>query len=195
MAVPKTISEAIPQNPGTFRFEARPKLKFFCDWSIEQGHNFEPIKIQNLSKSGQEFLVLVQVCCPFSRCKMAEIQRFYRANSENIESLINASENKNTKDSTRNWLKQFEKWTVERKKQVNLEKYAAEELNSTLSEFFAELRKANGDDYEPESLHVMFSAIDRLLKVVYIQGDRPPCCSFLSSCSPYCYVVRANCLK
>ena len=95
---------------------------------------------------------------------MAEIQRFYRANSEYIESLINASENKNTKDSTRNWLKQFEKWAVERKKEVNLEKYAAEELNSTLCEFFAELRKANGDDYEPDSLRVMFSAIDRHLK-------------------------------
>ena len=51
------------QNLGNFRFEARPKLKYFCDWSIEQGQNFEPIKIQNLSKSGREFLVLVQVCC------------------------------------------------------------------------------------------------------------------------------------
>ena len=107
---------------------------------------------------------MVQVCCPFSRCKITDIQRFYRANSEYIESLINASENKNTKDSTRNWLKQFEKWAVERKKEVNLEKYAAEELNSTLCEFFAELRKANGDDYEPDSLRVMFSAIDRHLK-------------------------------
>ena len=160
MAVPKAISEAIPQNPDNFRFEARPKLKYFCDWSIEQGQNFEPIKIQNfepikiqnLSKSGREFLVLVQVCCPFSRCKMAEIQRYYRANSEYIESRINASENKNTKDGTRNWLKQFEKWAVERKKEVNLEKYAAE------------VRKANGDDYEPDSLRVMFSAIDRHLK-------------------------------
>ena len=147
------ISEAIPQNPGNFRFEARPKLKYFCDWSIEKGQNFEPIKIQNLSKSGRKFLVLGQVCCPFSRCKMAEIQRFYRGNSEYIESLINASENKNTKDSTRNWLKQFEKWAVERKKEVNLEKYAAEELNSTLCEFFAELRKANGDDYELDVWH------------------------------------------
>ena len=136
MAVPKGISEAIPQNPGNFRFETRPKLKYFCDWSIEQGQNFEPIKIQNLSKSGREFLVLVQDCCPFPRCKMAEIQRFYRANSEYIESLINASENKNTKDSTRNWLKQFEKWAVERKREVNLEKYAAEELNSTLCELY-----------------------------------------------------------
>ena len=29
------------------------------------------------------------------------------------------------------WLKQFKKWAVERKKEVNLEKYVAEELNST----------------------------------------------------------------
>ena len=97
---------------------------------------------------------------------MAEIERFYCANSEHIESLINTSENKNTKDSTRNWLKQFEKWAVERKNEVNLEKYAAEELNSTLCEFFAELRKGNGDDYEPGSLCVMFSAIDRPWKSI-----------------------------
>ena len=93
---------------------------------------------------------------------MAEIQRFHLANSEYIDSLINANENKNTKDSTRNRLEQFEKWAVERKKE--LEKYAAEELNSTLCEFFAELRKTNGDDYEPDSLCVIFSAIDRHLK-------------------------------
>ena len=63
---------------------------------------------------------------------MAEIQRFYRANSEYTESLINANENLNTKDSTRSWLKQFEKWAAERKKEVTLDKYAAEELYSTL---------------------------------------------------------------
>ena len=153
------ISEAIPQNQGNFRFEARPKLKYFCDWSIEKGQNFQPIKIQNLSKSGRKFLVLGQVCCPFSRCKMAEIQRFYRANSEYIESLINANGNKNTKDSTRNWLKQFEKWAVERKKEVNLEKYAAEELNSTLCEFLQNLEKLT-----MMTMSWLFSAIDRHLK-------------------------------
>ena len=52
---------------------------------------------------------------------MAEIQRFYSANYEYIESFINASENKNMKDSTRNWLKQFEKWAVKEKREVNLE--------------------------------------------------------------------------
>ena len=63
------------------------------------------------------------------------------------------------------WLKQFEKWTVgQKKKDANLEKYVAEELNSTLCEFFAELRKNNGDDYEPDSLRAMFMAIDRHLK-------------------------------
>ena len=53
---------------------------------------------------------------------------------------------------------------MKEKKEVNLERYAAEELNSTLCEFFAELRKANGHDYEPDSLRVIFSAIDRHLK-------------------------------
>ena len=94
---------------------------------------------------------------------MAEIQRFYHANSD---SLINASENKNTKDGTKNVLVEtvwkVDSWT--KKKDANLEKYVAEELNSTLCEFFAELRKNNGDDYEPDSLRAMFMAIDRHLK-------------------------------
>ena len=58
-----------------------------------------------------------------------------------------------------------------------MEKYAAEELNSTLCEFFAKLRKANGDDYEPDSLCAMFSAIDRHLKSSYhksIKEDNTP---------------------
>ena len=35
---------------------------------------------------------------------------------------------------------------------------------STLYGVFAELKKTNSDDYEPDSLRVIFSAIDRLLK-------------------------------
>ena len=45
-----------------------------------------------------------------------------------------------------------------------MEKYAAKELNSTLCEFFAELRKANGDGYQPDSLRALFSSIERHLK-------------------------------
>ena len=51
--------------------------------------------------------------------------------------------------------------------------------------FFAKLRKANGHDYEPDSLHVMFSAIDRHVKSKsYPKSIREdniflPCCQVL----------------
>ena len=35
--------------------------------------------------------------------------------------------------------------------------------NKTLQHFFAELRKQNGSEYEPESLRTMLSSLDRFL--------------------------------
>ena len=165
MAVPKAISEAIQQNPGNFRFEACPKLKYFCDWSIKQGQNFEPIKKQNLSKSGREFLVLHQVCFLFLVAKQLKSKDFIVQTLNILIVSLTQVRTKTRKTAQKTyWLKQFEKWAVERKKEVNLEKYVAEELNSTLCEFLAEFRKTNGDDHELDSLRVMFSAIDRHLK-------------------------------
>ena len=65
-----------------------------------------------------------------------------------------------------------------------MEKYVAE-LNNTFFEFFAELRKTNGDDYEPDSLHLMLSTINRHLKSKsYPRSIREdniflPCCQVL----------------
>ena len=41
---------------------------------------------------------------------------------------------------------------------------APEELDKVLSKFYAEVKKKDGDDYEPESLKIMQSAIERYLK-------------------------------
>ena len=43
----------------------------------------------------------------------------------------------------------------------NLEEYEIEALDKALSQFYAELQKENGDDYEPESLKVMQAALER----------------------------------
>ena len=43
-------------------------------------------------------------------------------------------------------------------------KYEAKELDECLWRFFAEIRKSDGSDYEPDSLRVMLAALDRHLK-------------------------------
>ena len=90
--------------------------------------------------------------------------RFIEADDELIELLKCESENKNTKRSTGYWKRIFEKWAKTRGKEEQLESYDIPELNEALSQFYAELRKENGQDYEPDSLKVMQAALDRHLR-------------------------------
>ena len=86
--------------------------------------------------------------------------RFIEADDELVELLKCESENKNTKRSTGYWKGIFEKWAKTRGKEEQLESYDIPELNEALLQFYAELRKENGQDYEPDSLKVMQAALD-----------------------------------
>ena len=83
---------------------------------------------------------------------------------EYIEELKDKSENENTKKTTEYWKKVFKKWVNERNFQANLVEYESDVLDQTLSQFYAELRKENGDDYEPDCLKVMQASLERYLK-------------------------------
>ena len=56
------------------------------------------------------------------------------------------------------------KWATERGKEKNLEAYECVDLDKTLSQFYADVRKESGEDYEPDSLRVMQAALERHLK-------------------------------
>ena len=58
----------------------------------------------------------------------------------------------------------FVKWATERGKEKNLEAYKCVDLDKTLSQFYAEVRKESGEDYDPNSLRVMQAALERHLK-------------------------------
>lgn len=90
--------------------------------------------------------------------------RFALADEEIIKNLKKASENENTRKSTGVWMNIFRKWASERNVEEKLEIYEASELDSTLCRFFAEIRKENGEDFEPDSLKVMLAALERYLK-------------------------------
>ncbi|XP_078361597.1 uncharacterized protein KIAA1958-like [Oculina patagonica] len=90
--------------------------------------------------------------------------RFEAVDDGFIEELRQMSENANTKKSTEHWKNVFVKWATERKQEKSLEEYDCEALDKTLSQFYAELRKENGEEYEPDSLKVMQAALERYLK-------------------------------
>ena len=93
--------------------------------------------------------------------KMAD--RLGESNNVLIQSLKENAKNKNTQQSTNNWLKVWKSWASQKGYDESIEKYEPEALNKILEEFYATVRKKDGEDYEPDSLHVMVTAIDRYL--------------------------------
>ena len=77
---------------------------------------------------------------------------FEIVDEEYIEELKDKSENEITRKSTEYWKNVFKKWANNRQFQANLEEYASDVFDQTLAQFYAELRKENGVDYEPERL-------------------------------------------
>ena len=90
--------------------------------------------------------------------------RFGIVDEESIDELKELSENENTKKSTEQWKNVFVKWATERGKEKNLKAYECVDLDKTLSQFYAEVRKESGEDYEPDSLRVIQAALEPHLK-------------------------------
>jgi hypothetical protein len=98
--------------------------------------------------------------------KMAGVQsRFLAANQNTIEAFKNSAKNQNTRKSTEFWVRVWGKWCLEKKiAQVAIENYEPHELNKLLESFYAEVKTQKGEDYEPECLKIMITALDRHLK-------------------------------
>jgi len=69
----------------------------------------------------------------------------------------------NTKKRIKTWLNAYRKWATLNGKNENLEEYQPVELNTILCQFYREVRKKDGSDYEPVCLRVMQSSIYRYL--------------------------------
>ena len=66
----------------------------------------------------------------------------------------------------------FNSWCSSRHLDINIDTMAPEELDKVLSKFYAEVKEKDGDDYEPESLKIMQSSIERYLHLVSIIPSR-----------------------
>ena len=78
-----------------------------------------------------------------------------------IQSFKENAMNKNTLQSTNNWVKVWKSWASQKGYDDSIEKYEPEALNKIFEQFYATVRKKDGSDYEPDSLRVMVTAIDR----------------------------------
>ena len=90
--------------------------------------------------------------------------RFKTVTVEEVTELKEAAENLNTRKSTINWVRVFEKWCDESSLEKNLEMILLEQLDKVLERFYASVCKQDGTDYEPGSLKVTQAALDRHLK-------------------------------
>ena len=94
------------------------------------------------------------------KSKMAS--RFEKVTNEEVSEL--KTENGNTRKSTINWVRVFDKWCDENSLEKNLELILPEQLDKVLERFYASVCKQDGTDYELGSLKVMQAALDRHLK-------------------------------
>ena len=69
--------------------------------------------------------------------------------------------NKNSLQGTNNWAEVWKSWASQKVYDYSTKKYEPEALNKILEQFYATVREKDGDDYEPDSLRVMVTAIDR----------------------------------
>ena len=103
-----------------------------------------------------------------------DVSRFPEVDSEDIEDLRSSALNINTSRSTKQWMNVFNSWCIARRFQnVNIETMATLDLDKVLCKFYAEVKKKDGEDYEPESLRIMQCAIERYLLEHQQEIDKP----------------------
>ena len=90
--------------------------------------------------------------------------RFPDCDAKELQQFKENAENSNTKKSTKTWVTVWTAWAEEKGYSPDIVSHEAKELDEKLQRFFAEVRKKDGSDYEPDSLRVMIASLDRHLK-------------------------------
>lgn len=78
--------------------------------------------------------------------------------------FIQEQRNKNTITKTKSTINIFSDFLRTQNENIKIEDMDRDKLNSVLESFFMTLTKANGDEYEPNSINSIFSGINRYLQ-------------------------------
>ena len=90
---------------------------------------------------------------------------FKQANADELQRLIDKNEDLNTKRSTNTWVARYRTWAAERGLPINLVTIPPEDLDTYhLSAIIVILFRTAQDEYEPESLKVIQTALERHLR-------------------------------
>ena len=87
---------------------------------------------------------------------------FGNASHDDTQKLMDKSKNKNTTKATATWMNLYHTLAKHRREVLEIEKVEPKKLDEILH-YFTELKKQNGQDYEPNSLCSMPALIDRYL--------------------------------
>jgi hypothetical protein len=90
--------------------------------------------------------------------------RFPRLTEDEVESFYAKAGSRNTSRTTKTWLNTYLSWAETRNQRQDIKNLSPVDLNAVLGQFYADLKKKNGEDYEPESLAIMQASLDRHLK-------------------------------
>ncbi len=91
------------------------------------------------------------------------MDRFANSSVADQKNLAEKATNENTTKSTNLWLRVYQSWAAVRGFGKNVEEVFPDDLNQILKKFYAEIRKKDGSNYEPDSLRVMQAALHRHL--------------------------------
>ena len=140
--------------------------RMFAEHSPSSGDDFEDIFPQNTDVNEDESCEIEeqQTATNVQNNEM-DVSRFPDVPSEEIEELKSLAVNINTTRWTKQWMNVLKSWCTSRRIQnVNIATMAPDELDKLLSKFYAEVKKKDGTDYEPDSLRIMQSALERYLR-------------------------------
>ena len=90
--------------------------------------------------------------------------RFPVVSNEEITEINKSAASKNMKRTRQTWLAGWQKWCLARNIDDKMEGFSPQVLDEILTKFYAEVRKKDGSEYEPDSLRIMQAALDRYLR-------------------------------
>jgi hypothetical protein len=73
-------------------------------------------------------------------------ERFPRLTEDEVESFYTKASSRNTSRTTKTWLNTYLSWAETRHQRQDIENLSPVDRNSVLGQFYAELKKKNGED-------------------------------------------------
>ena len=114
-----------------------------------------PQPLQDISSSSNQ-----TASCP----NLVDETRFPVVPQEEINEICEGGSSKNTARTTKTWMTVWRNWCKARSTNDSIDSYDPVALDGLLTRFYAEIRKQDGSEYEPESLRVMQASLERYLR-------------------------------